>query len=912
MTVILHVVPHTHWDREWYEPFEGYRFRLLRVVDRLLGVLETDPGFRHFNFDAQTAAIEDYLQVRPHAEPRVARAVREGRLAVGPWRILMDEFLCSPETIVRNLQQGAATARRLGRQQRIGYIPDSFGHISQMPQLLRLVGLTDAAAWRGVPRAVDRTVFRWEAPDGSSVRTLYLATSYSNGVGLPTSPDELIDRAARIANGLEPFEPGAALLVMNGTDHRGPEEHLPEVFEKANASQDRFEFRIGSLEEYLSLAGEPQITWRGEMRSGARANLLPGVLSARMPLKRAEFAASSSLERYAEPLQAIAGTDTGTFLDLAWRALVENSAHDSICGCGIDAVADQVHARYVEAARIAELVATDAFSVLSSRIDASALGGEGVVVFNPSPRARAGLVEVTLMGAPRRLSMRAPDGTLLPAQVLETRENVAYDTTMTAPQFRKLVAEVNLRAIGALFINDIRVEPGRIPQVILELGPVEQPGFDIEAARAMVEATIARHPRGRFRVTGVGPPLVRALVQTPAIGGLGWTTLDAVADPAEPPAPARAEGDHLTNGIVDVRVDASGRVTIEGDGARFEGALAFEDGGDAGDEYNYSPPAKDFIVAEPFEPAVVDVIEDGPLRATLRVQIRYRLPASLTGAGSGRARKAVVVPITIDLSLHAGEPFLRATIEVDNTARDHRLRALFPIVAGRSHADGAFDVVERGRVAEGGDHEAGMPTFPCRRWVDVCDGSTGLAVFHRGTPEYELREDALAVTLLRSVGYLSRNGLATRAGAAGPVLETPGAQSIGRHEIEIGLYPHQGDWRAARVHDVAESFTYPLRATAARAHPGELPPVAEPLRLEPPSLQLSALHRDGDAVVARFWNASPDAVDARVLVDAPLPNARATVVGLIGDELTQAATQDGGVRLPMRPWEIVTMRLSRS
>src|SRR3989442_11091368 len=103
---VLHVVPHTHGDREWYEPFEGYRFRLVRVLDRLIQVLEADRGLRHFHFDGQTAAIEDYLEVRPDAEPSIARLVREGRLGIGPWRILMDEFLCSPETLIRNLQQG--------------------------------------------------------------------------------------------------------------------------------------------------------------------------------------------------------------------------------------------------------------------------------------------------------------------------------------------------------------------------------------------------------------------------------------------------------------------------------------------------------------------------------------------------------------------------------------------------------------------------------------------------------------------------------------------------------------------------------------------------------------------------------------------------------------------------------------
>ncbi|HLW17015.1 MAG TPA: alpha-mannosidase, partial [Actinomycetota bacterium] len=304
---IIHVVPHTHWDREWYEPFESYRLKLVHAMDELLHVLDTDPGFRHFNFDGQIAAIEDYLEIRPGAEEDLARQVKAGRLGVGPWRILMDEFLCSPETIVRNLQQGTSRADSLGGSQRLGYIPDSFGHIAQMPQLLRLCGFTEATVWRGVPRAVDRTEFHWEAPDGSQVRAAYLVTSYGNGVALPETVEELVTRTKRIVSDLAPFEPGPVVLAMNGTDHRPPESHIPELFAKANAMQDEFEFRIGSMTEYLadtaSLTNLP--LWHGEMRSSARANLLMGVLSARMPLKQAEFAASTALERYAEPLSAL-------------------------------------------------------------------------------------------------------------------------------------------------------------------------------------------------------------------------------------------------------------------------------------------------------------------------------------------------------------------------------------------------------------------------------------------------------------------------------------------------------------------------------------------------------------------------------------------------------------------------------
>jgi alpha-mannosidase len=914
---VIHVVPHTHWDREWYEPFESYRFKLVGMVDQLLEVLETDPGFRHFNFDGQIAAIEDYLEIRPGAEPDIARQVAAGRLGVGPWRILMDEFLCSPETIVRNLQQGTSRADSLGGSQRLGYIPDSFGHIAQMPQILRLCGFTEGTVWRGVPRAVDRTEFQWEAPDGSRVRAAYLVTSYSNGAALPETVEDLLTRTRRMVADLAPFEPGPVVLAMNGTDHRPPETQIPELFAKANAMQDEFEFRIGSMTEYLAdTAGLPDLPlWRGEMRSSARANLLMGVLSARMPLKQAEFAASTALERYAEPLSAIAWQDTGRLLERAWRWMVENSAHDSVCGCGIDAVADQVLARYQQAARIADLVTADAIEALAERVDTSGVTGECVVAWNPSPRARAGVLEVTLTppGGPKSLAFRAPDGTIAPAQVLATEAQRVVDMTLRGDQLARIVPTINSRRIGELYINDISVETGRMTTIRLAMGPVLDGAIDVEQAKKDVEAVIARKPSGKFHVVAEGPPLCRVLVAAPPVGGLGWTTLEPVTAEATGGQVARAEGHVVDNGILRAEVQGDGRVTIlRPDGSTLEDLFGISDGADAGDEYNYSPPDRDLIITEPAEPPVVEVVQDGPVQATLRVTRRFRVPARLDANERGRARKTVWMPVVTDLTLRAGEPFLRASIEIVNEASDHRVRALFPLGTNvtHSHADGAFYVNERGLEGEGDAHEVGLPTFPSRRWVDASDGARGLAVFHRGTPEYELVDGrALAVTLLRSVGWLSRQGMRYRAGPAGPMLATPGAQLQGTHRFELAVYPHDGDWSAGRVHETAEAFTYPLRATVTRRHSGALAASGHALQLEPSSVHLSALTKSGATVTCRVVNASDDAVDARIHVAETWADMPAHLVGLLGEESETPLSNDGVIALKLRPWEITSIKL---
>jgi len=147
------LVPHTHWDREWYEPFQRFRLRLVDLMDDVVDRALAEPEFR-FTMDGQMAAVDDYLEVRPERTEAIRRLVAHGQLAIGPWRVLMDEFLCSGETMIRNLEIGLADAARLGPSMPVGYLPDMFGHCAQMPQLLLGVGIERACVWRGVPAGV--------------------------------------------------------------------------------------------------------------------------------------------------------------------------------------------------------------------------------------------------------------------------------------------------------------------------------------------------------------------------------------------------------------------------------------------------------------------------------------------------------------------------------------------------------------------------------------------------------------------------------------------------------------------------------------------------------------------------------------------------------------------------------------
>ncbi|NUR90836.1 MAG: alpha-mannosidase, partial [Nonomuraea sp.] len=401
------VVPHTHWDREWYEPFQRFRLRLVALLDEVLDRMERDPDY-HFTLDGQLACVDDYLEVRPENRDRIAALVESGRLAVGPWQILLDEFLCSGENIVRNLELGMSRADKLGGAMPVGYLPDMFGHTAQMPQILRLAGLEHACVYRGVPSSVVTDAFAWVAPDGTAIRTQYLpAGGYGNGAHLFESPDQLAERAEEFVATMRGWHgPTGPLLAMYGTDHSAPVAGLPAMVSELGARMDTLSGYILSLPE----SELPRVA--GELRSHARANILPGVISVRAHVKQAMGRAERMVERYAEPLAALWGAEwPGRFLEMAWWRLVDASGHDSVTGCGVDDTAQQVAARIAEAEHLGQAVR----DMVTSRLAAQVPTGS-VLVVNPTPATRRGVVVLDVAGMD---TLAVAAGTGVPVQPLE-------------------------------------------------------------------------------------------------------------------------------------------------------------------------------------------------------------------------------------------------------------------------------------------------------------------------------------------------------------------------------------------------------------------------------------------------------------------------------------------------------------
>ena len=333
------LVPHTHWDREWYEPFSVFSERLVAMMDTLIEL--ADAGFPHFHLDGQTAIIDDYLERRPERRADIERLATNGQLSVGPWVTQMDEFLTSGESHIRNLEMGLARARALAgdRALDVGYMPDQFGHIGQMPQILRAGGLEAAMVWRGVPGEIERTAFWWEAPDGSRVLTEYMVFGYFNGESFERAvePAELASALERSVERLAPFRTSDRVVIMVGYDHAGPDATLPDRLAAARELAPDIDAAIAGIASHVHARRSVELpVWRGELRSSARAHLLPNVYSARVRQKRERGRVEALIERYAEPL----ATQVPAFgwpqqeLDRAWMLLLWNGAHDSACGTG--------------------------------------------------------------------------------------------------------------------------------------------------------------------------------------------------------------------------------------------------------------------------------------------------------------------------------------------------------------------------------------------------------------------------------------------------------------------------------------------------------------------------------------------------------------------------------------------------
>jgi alpha-mannosidase len=900
------MVSETHWDRAWYVPFQIFRVRLVRLVDRVLDILERDPEYRSFMLDGQMLPVEDYLEIRPERRADLERLVRAGRLQVGPWYALADEYLVSPEALIRNLIIGMRMAQELGAVMREGYVPDAFGHIGQLPQILQGFGIDSAVFWRGVGNEGEElgNEFWWQAPDGTRVLTIHMRDGYHNtaNLGYPMrwgdpsameyNPKLAMQQLRRAIDVLRPYAHTPYLLLMNGIDHSEAESLVPAIIVQANEQLSDVHIEQSSLPDFIARVrarvGENHLpTFQGEFNRGRYAVILQSVYSTRMYLKQANDRVQTLLESYAEPLSAWAwllGAEyPAAFLEAAWLKLLKNHPHDDMCGCSADPVHREMMTRFGEAEQIGATMARDSYRGLMRHIDRTAQPGVPFVLYNPEAWPRSETMELDLHfdrldGTARDFRLVDAAGRPVPHQVLDHRDH-----------------------------------------------------FDMEVLKA----------NRKHAVRVVAP--VRDL---PSCGYRVYYALPgAVSQEIEAPLQVLPDGMENRHLRVEINADGSLNVLDKTNGRQFRQLGYFSDDEDAGDLYDYSPCRHPLNVSSLSRMAGLRLVHAGPLQVTYEISTALTLPASLNEDRKRRSEERVDCPISTTVTLRWDSRLVDVRTTVHNRAKDHRLRVCFPtdIKANQAAADGHFDVVSRpiDLPKVRGWTQRPVPTRHQRHFVDVSDGQVGLGVFNRGLPEYEILRDrgrnSVAVTLLRCVDAISRSDLLTRPEHAGIPYPAPEGQCQGEHTFEYAIYPHAGDWQAVYraaytwhtpavlrrgdehegyipgevwpEHSPADDPSAPVRIKQPDLS-GNLPPELSLLSLEPAALVLSAVKRSerGDALIVRFYNPTADTVEANLSLFRPIRAAQ--LVDLNEEPQGDLAVDaQGRVNLPVQGKQVCTLAL---
>lgn len=845
---VCHVVTHVHWDREWYRPFESYRTRLVELVEQVCRQLDSG-SLERFHLDGQTITLRDVADLRPDLVDEVRRHVRSGRLTIGPWHVLADNQLVSGENLIRNLLAARRHGAAIGDLTGIGYSPDAFGHPADLPRILAGFGIGTALVWRGAPPELAE--FRWRSPDGSEV---YAVSQRYHEAEVLWTPDGREERLAAFLDGEAERRPDGPWLLMNGGDHLAPRDATGILARVAPGVDGRVLLPQSSLEAFFAAAREarpePQVV-EGELRRPGDPGsfVLPGTLSARIHLKQENARAEALLERVVEPLLALerladlTGAAPGTMqgaapdatpldgsnvghLRHAWELVLENAPHDSICGCSVDEVHRENSVRTERVLQLGDQLVRRA--LLRRGFDTRVHGAPAaeatrvVVALPPSGSDRAVPVEVDVIVAPDRTvtAIAGPGGSDVPFEVEDLGVRRAFEA-------------------------------------------------DLDLLPDSVEARVLRV---RFAADGV-----------PAGGtgvfGLQLAEAETAASPDEVASVAVGTPIALDGGLeITVAADGSFSVTDAARGTRHEGLARLVDGGDRGDTYNYDPPAEDRVVT-----ARVDGVrvQRTPVRTVIDWTAVLDLPAGLDAARDARASDLIATPVDVELVRWHGRPELDWSAAWTNAAHDHRLRLHVPVAGDPTEWTSGqhFSSLARPFGPELGplpgerNREAEIGTHPAHGYAAAGAGDEAVAVLLDHVSEVQGiaaepgRRAELAVTLLRSVGWLSRFDLRTRTTGAGPELPTPEAQMLRPMSARLGFRFGRDAHDAFALADAADARRAGAVALQLRdGTPAPAMPVAAPIEVEGGLVSAMKPADDGDGIIIRVANPSDAARDAALTV----------------------------------------------
>lgn len=809
---VVHVISHSHWDREWYMPLEHHKMRLLELIDGNLQLFREDPEFQSFHLDGQTIVLDDYLEIKPQKREEIMQAIGEGKFRVGPYYVLQDEFLTSSEANVRNLQTGIREAKQYGNLTKVGYLPDAFGNAGQMPQIFKQAGMEAIAFGRGV-RSVGShndgkekgeyestySEMLWESPDGSALLGILFANWYSNGMEIPVDPVKAKEYwDARLA-ATEQYASSRHLLFMNGCDHEPVQKNLSAALETARKLYPDITFIHSTFEDYVNQlkenTGDKLSVVKGELISQETDGwvTLVNTCSSHVFLKQRNRKNEVALERLAEPLSAWAAVEGKPYpheqLQYAWKTLMQNHPHDSICGCSIDQVNKEMEIRFDRSTQVAEYVADEAAKYLVAKINTAGFAAAEEIavpfaVFNTTGWERNQTVTAVLdVARDYQPDLHAGYGCM---QALEL------------PAYR--VLDVDGNPVDAV-IEDVGVSFG----------------YEL--------------PDDAFRKPYMARQ-VKVTMLAEKLPANGYSTYALCPSSQVRNAASMVTGaNRMENAYLSVEITANGtlNVTDKRLGRTYQELCSFEDTLDAGNEYMYFCPPGNPAITTKDSVAQIRLVEDTPFMASYEICHGLEIPVSAdaqlkeeqrswvrySNRRCHRSTETTVLHLCTRVTLEKDARSLQIKTTVDNTARDHRLRVVIPTGLECSHhyAESVFEAAKRpNRHAASWKNPSACEHQ--QSFVGMHDDAGGILVSNIGLYEYEILPDnAMAVTLLRAVGELGDWG----------VFPTELSQQLRQITAEYQLSFFSGDLLEAEAYRDAYQFQTPAVVVPTDVHVGKLP-----------------------------------------------------------------------------------------
>jgi alpha-mannosidase len=939
----IHLISHTHWDREWYLTFQQFRYKLIHLMDMLLDILDKNQDYLYFLLDGQAIILEDYLEICPDRENELISHISQGRILIGPWYISPDEFLITGEAHIRNLLEGDRICSKYGSKMRIGYLPDTFGHIGQMPQILHGFGINEACAWRGLDEQPCELL--WKSPDGSRLLLSFLRESYSNAANLSTAdPEKFIKEIQELSLPLIENSLTDQILLMNGTDHMEPSSDISTAisfYQAANLQDNLFHSTLpkyfNGVYKEISKAGIKLPEIIGELRSPMRAPLLPNVLSTRIHIKQRNRKSETDLLKWVEPFNALinwleeplksSGQDNSvthqyglqnqqSIISYVWKLLMKCHPHDSICGTSIDQVAKEMEIRFDQVDQLNNAMIDQGFQKLGEQINTSPIKNiniqknqadiiSSIIVFNPNDIKQADKIDILAnidkqykslniidengvqlpcerfgMGGQELISMTLDKKAMKQALRMIHEGNVA-GMVIRKFEISQVEGRVNIRVTlsdhglidlqhwnkGVRELEELLADPSTNkfivyaysdPETKLSFIAREVPShgyrcYWIQGVREEVKSQF--EPRKLSPFAGKLLPLITLIRKLPILSLISLGKKEKNL-----PKKKIIENEYF---IVDLHVsDSAISITDKRTNIKYAGQNLFIDTGDCGDVYNFCPPENDSkIRSRVINYRVVESAIDK------KMIVRYEMitPANISPDRKSRSKDTVTNTIISTITLLPGSPRVDFHTEVENKASDHRLRVHFqaPFNCDHSFHDGQFEFVKRPIGLPKYDETWAEPPrqeVPQGDFTTIHSGDLSVTIANRGLPEIEVIRNndvntEIALSLIRSIGWLSRDDLATRKGHAGPMgITTPEAQMIGKYTFDYSFIPGNKDLSKS-VHQ-AYAFNAPLKSATTTIHSGNLPPNLSFIRSDNQDFILTAikLSEEEDNLVIRGFN----------------------------------------------------------